>query len=386
MQFAAMAPALWGARESDAWRITPDMTALGAIDCDVHPTLPGMKVLLPFLDDYWQDHLIARGTDKLNLSMTSYPPNAPLSARPDWRESEGSTLAALQRDALDTFGSRFAICNVIYAAQALHSEDMSAVLCSAANDWLRQEWLDKDSRLRASIVVPLQSPELAVKEIERCAADQRFVQVLLLASSELPLGRRYHWPIYEAAQRLGLPVCIHAGGTYRHAPTPCGWPSYYVEDYVAQSQAFQSQVLSLIAEGVFKKFPDLRIVLAEAGFTWLPAFMWFVDKDWRGVRREVPWVTEPPSELIRRHVRLTLQPTDEPPTPAMMERLMEHIGSDEMLLFSTDYPHWQFEGDKALPAGLSPSLIKKITIDNPLATYARLREPQPQRQKEEAVS
>jgi predicted TIM-barrel fold metal-dependent hydrolase len=377
-----------GAAAQKPRRLTLKMTDLGAIDCDVHPTVPGMKVLLPFMDEYWQDHLVARGTDKLNLSLTSYPPNAPLSLRPDWRsnaDERGLGLATLQHDALDAFGSRFAICNVIYAAQALHSEDMSAALCSATNDWIRQEWLDQDSRLRASIVVPLQSPELAVKEIERCAADQRFVQVLLLASSEIPLGRRYHWPIYETAQRLGLPVCIHAGGTYRHAPTPCGWPSYYVEDYVSQSQAFQSQLLSLIAEGAFKKFPELRIVLAEAGFTWLPAFMWFVDKDWRGVRREVPWVTEPPSDIIRRHVRFTIQPTDEPPEPAMMERLMEHIGSDEMLLFSTDYPHWQFDGHDALPAGLSPSLVQKIKVDNPLATYERLRQAPASRTKASAA-
>jgi predicted TIM-barrel fold metal-dependent hydrolase len=46
--------------------------------------------------------------------------------------------------------------------------------------------------------------------------------------------------------------------------------------------------------------------------------------------------------------------------------------SDELLLFSTDYPHWQFEGNDALPDGLSPDLVRKIMIDNPLATYGRL--------------
>ena len=49
--------------------------------------------------------------------------------------------------------------------------------------------------------------------------------------------------------------------------------------------------------------------------------------------------------------------------------------SDELLLFSTDYPHWQFEGDQVLPEGLSPGLVRKIMIDNPLATYSRLKEP-----------
>ena len=43
-----------------------------------------------------------------------------------------------------------------------------------------------------------------------------------------------------------------------------------------------------------------------------------------------------------------------------------------MLLFSTDYPHWQFEGNDALPDGLPDALVQKILIDNPLETYPRL--------------
>ena len=58
-----------------------------------------------------------------------------------------------------------------------------------------EEWLDKEARLRASIVVPVQSTEMAVEEIERWAGDKRFVQVLLLVMNDMPLGRRAYWPI-----------------------------------------------------------------------------------------------------------------------------------------------------------------------------------------------
>jgi predicted TIM-barrel fold metal-dependent hydrolase len=73
-------------------------------------------------------------------------------------------------------------------------------------------------------------------------------------------------------------------------------------------------------------------------------------------------------------VRLTVQPLDGPADAASLDRLMEHIGSDEMLLFATDYPHWQFDGMAALPDGLSPALRQKIMVDNPLRAYPRLRE------------
>src|SRR5690606_28155614 len=123
-----------------------------------------------------------------------------------------------------------------------------------------------DPRLRASIIVPPSLPELAVAEIERRAADRRFVQVLMLAGGEMPLGRRPYWPIYEAAERHSLPIGVHAGGTMRHPPTTIGWPSYYLEDCANNASAAAAQVMSFVAEGVFARFPGLKVVFLETGF------------------------------------------------------------------------------------------------------------------------
>jgi predicted TIM-barrel fold metal-dependent hydrolase len=281
----------------------------------------------------------------------------------------------IRSQALDPFGSRFAICNVLHGAVALFNEDMAMALCSAINDWVAKELLDREPRLRASILVPVHNPERAVAEIERVAADRRFVQVLLFAMGDMLLGRRPYWPIHAAAVEHRLAIGIHAGSTYRHAPMASGWPAHRVEDYVAQSAAFESQLLSFLAEGVFQRFPSLRLVLSESGFTWLPSLLWRTSKSWRGMRAEVPWIDRSPAEIIREHVRVTLQPVDSPPgeTTALL-RTLEHIGSDRMLLFSTDYPHWQFDGDAALPDGLSSETVQRILIDNPLETYPRLQD------------
>ena len=344
------------------------------IDCDIHPSVPDTKVLLPYFDDYWRENILQRGIDRHSLNLTSSPPNAPISARPDWREKgvrPGSDLAALQRDVLDPFGTQIAICNVMHAAQVFHSEDMSAAFCTAVNEWLTREWLDKDARLRGSILVPTESPELAVEEIERRAADKRFVQVLMWAGNEMPLGRRFYWPIYRAAEKHGLTIGVHAGSLYRHAPSSVGWGSYYLEDYVANSGAFESQLLSLVSEGVFAKYPGLKVVFMESGFMWLPPFLWRANKTWRGLRSEVPWVKKPPADIIREHVRFTIQPIDAPPDDTMLMDVIEQIGSDKVLLFSTDYPHWHFDGTEAMPRAMTP-LAQKILVDNPRETFARL--------------
>ena len=348
----------------------------GAIDCDLHPAVPGMNVLLPYLDEYWREMVSVRALDRLNLALTSYPQNAPLSCRPDWKladgEKPGASLQAMQEHVLDRYQQRFGILNCLYGAQVMHSEDMAAVFCRATNDWIRDEWLSRDPRLRASIVIAAHSTEHAVAEIERRADDMRFVQVLMLVSGEVTLGRRQLWPIYRLAEKHGLPVGIHAGSAYRYAPTAVGWPSYFVEDYVSQSAAFENQLQSMISEGVFAKFPGLKVVAIESGLTWLSGFAWRADKTWKGVRAEVPWVTRAPSEIVREHVRFTVQPIDATDEAAAILRLIDHLRSDELFLFSTDYPHWQFDGDTALPDGLSASLLRKIVSDNALATYPRL--------------
>ena len=347
----------------------------GGIDCDIHPTVNSTADLVPYLSGYWREMIPMRTMGLLDLA--SYPPANPLSGRDDWRSANGRAgveLARVQRDCLDAFGTRIAICNVLYGGQACYNDDMAAAMCSATNDWLAAEWLDRDSRLRGAIVIPWENPALAVAEIERVAPDRRFVQAMVLCMGEKPLGKRHYWPIWEACERHGLPLAIHAGSTYHHPPSTIGYGSFFFEDYVAQSQTFGAQVASFVTEGVFEKYPGLKIVLTESGFTWLPAFMWRLDKTWRALRSEVPWVKRTPFETVRAHVRLTLQPVDAPDAGDQLARVIDQLGSDEMLLFSTDYPHWQFDGDAAMPEGVPASLRRKILVDNALATYPRLQE------------
>ena len=297
----------------------------GAIDCDLHPAAPSVRALMPYLDDFWREHLAERYIDQSPFTLMSYAPNLPHSARPDWRPAKGlpgADLDTVRPQALDPFGTRFAIANVLHGLVALFNADMAAALCRAVNDWMAREWLDREPRLRASILVAPQDAELAAAEIERCAADQRFVQVLLLVMGDRPLGHRTYWPIYRAAERHGLPIGIHAGSTFRRAVTGSGWPSYHLEDSILQGPAFEDTLVSFLAEGVSKKFPGIKLVLMESGFTWLPPLLWRT-RSWRGVRTEVPWIDRVPADIVRDHVRFTLAARRR----AQRRRAQSHHGS-----------------------------------------------------------
>ena len=59
------------------------MLPSGPIDCDIHPAVPGLSALLPYMPDPWPDMLTTRGMHELD--STAYPANAPITSRPDWR-------------------------------------------------------------------------------------------------------------------------------------------------------------------------------------------------------------------------------------------------------------------------------------------------------------
>ncbi len=346
------------------------------IDCDLHNVLPSPATLLPFLPEHWQEYTTQ--SDLKGPSANFYSSGGPLThetaVKPPTGGLPGSDLALLREQVLDRLGLEIGILNCAYAVEGVHNPYGAAAFASAVNDWQIAAWLEPEPRLRASLVVPSQDPELAAAEIHRLGDHPGFVQIFLpVRSLNLYGTRRYH-PIYQAAVEHDLAVGIHFGGEPGAPPTSSGWPSYYIEEYAGMSHIFQSQVISLISEGVFEQFPDLRVVIIASGITWLPSLMWRLDKEWKGLRREIPWVKRLPSDYIRQHIRFTLQPLDAPPHPQQLGQILEQIGSDELIMFSTDYPHLYFDSlEEALPEGLPTELKDKILFEN-AHTFYRLKD------------
>lgn len=348
------------------------LTAGGVIDADLNVVVPHYEALFPYLSEYWREQI--RQTGFKGAGETSYPGGMDTTARPGTKPASGpagSDLALLRQQALDPWNTQVGILTCAYAVESIHNPDAAAAMASAVNDWLIAEWLDKEPRLRASIVVPTQQPEMAAREVERIGGHPGFVQVYLPVRAEAPYGNRRYLPLLEAAVRHNLALGIGFGGQPPNPPTPSGWPSYYIEEWAGMSSIFQSQLMNLIFEGVFDRLPTLRVALVEGGFTWLPALLWRWDKEWKGLRQQTPWVRRLPSEYVHEHVRLTTQPWDAPADNAQFLQLIDQLGSEELLMFSTDYPHWQYDTpEEALPPlGLPDTLTAKIMRDNARTFY-----------------
>ncbi len=350
------------------------LQALGVdsvVDCDLHNELPSLKALYPYLADHWRDY--CEESAFTGPDANDYPKGAAIAARPNSRLTNGgppgSDLDLLRAQVLEPWRTRVGILNCAYRVQSVHNPDLAAALSSAVNQWQIDAWITPEARLRAGLVVPSQIPELAAAEIERFGGHPGFVQVVLPVRSLIPYGNRNYDPLYAAAVKHDLVVAIQYGGAPGLPPTPAGWPSTFVEEYAGMAQVFQSQVISLIIEGVFDRFPTLRVVLIEGGFTWMPSLMWRLDKEWKGLRHNTPWVKRPPSDYMREHIRLTVQPVDAPPGGVALGEIVAQMESDAMLLFGTDYPHDHFDDPTAAWPLRDAALARKVFHDNAVAIY-----------------
>jgi predicted TIM-barrel fold metal-dependent hydrolase len=300
------------------------------IDCEVHCSVPDVGALMPYMSRHWRARLTENAWAGPAGIAHCYPAPA---------VGEGiETLEQLHAQMLTPALER-AVLVCYYAVEAIRHPDLSAELAHAVNRWLKEQWLDRDQRLVGTMVVTPEYPQAAAAEIRSWESDDGFVQVLLPVVSQRTYGNRSYFPIYQAAEERGLVIGLHFGGVSGGPPTPSGWPDLYIEEAVGMTHVFQGQLLSLVAEGVFQEFPSLRFALLESGVTWLPSLLWRLDKMWKSYRREIPWVTRPPSTYVRDRVRAAIAPLDVPGDPREALRFVEDMELEELLMFSTDRPH-----------------------------------------------
>lgn len=362
------------------------------IDCDVHISYTTLADLVPYADDYTGELIRSSGTG--GLQMPTYPWMHPRgwirrdihAAAPD---HDGSMYVAYSLDVLrarhlDLHQVAFALANPDEAAcfAVLPNPRLAAGLCSAYNDWLDAEWLQREPRLRGSIVVPAQDPVAAAREIRRVAARGRSSTVFLPGAARIPYGSPLYDPIWEAAAELDLPVAVHVHyeGVGVSVPlTGAGTPEYYTEFHTLNGVSLGGHLVSMLCSGVFERFPRARVVLMEGGVVPFIGWLWRLDQNWRATYTEIPWCRRLPSEYVADHVRFTTQPLEDPGDPELLAGVLRALDPERTLLFASDFPHWDFDEPTAtlrsLPAAWQEPIrwrnaaaLLNLPVDAPVGT------------------
>jgi len=130
-----------------------------------------------------------------------------------------------------------------------------------------------------------------------------------------------------------------------------------------------AHITSMVTEGVFTRFPTLKVVLYEGGILWLPHLMWRFDKNWKAQRTETPWVLRPPSADILEHFSSTTYPLEAVPSPTYLQQALEMMDGRRTLLFAGNYPNWEYGDPFAMLQDIPQHLHRRILSENALAVY-----------------
>lgn len=349
--------------------------AISIVDADVHPMLQDPSELAAYTPEPWRSRDYVKREPWRTAAGSLYaPPQKGVrgDAMPPGGGPAGSDPDFLAAQLLRDEGVDYAILIPLVARLKMDPEHEHA-MCAATNAWMADTWLsryNKHGRYRGTLRICANAPELAAREIEHWAGHPYFVQVMIPPGTHPPIGQPQFHPIFEAASRHGLPIAFHPiQQPGQQLLTPVGYPSYYGEYHPQLALQAVAHLTSLIFEGVFEKFPALRVALVESGVSWILPLLWRMDNHWRVLRSEVPWVKRPPSDYVRERVRMTTQPFEEPPDGAVLGPIFDLLGADDILMFSTDYPHHDADDPKWVMKRVPVQYRDGISCRNALDFY-----------------
>jgi len=287
------------------------------------------------------------------------------------------------------FGTQLAL-----TVNGLQDAGLAADICHAVNRWLIEEYVAADpKRLKGVGLIPCQDPPRAAKEIEYLA--QHGVATAMLPTNVygINLGDRRFDPIYAAAQEADMPLSVHPqtghDGQYGVSGVMAAG-SERMEKYVyvhLTAFVFELQIALMhqIGEGVFDRYPRLKVAYMEGGCGWIPFWSERMDEHFEKLRPQWPLLERRPSEIISgRQVAFTCEPEER-----ILPYVLDVMG-DSQVMYASDYAHWDCEYPDSVRKlshipGLSDERRRKVLGENAARWFGLGAESLPQTSVAEAL-
>ncbi len=267
----------------------------------------------------------------------------------------GATDKADRRRALDHLGFRSQLVFNTFGSGYILEHEMSGdfdyayAIARVINEH-KLDFCSVDPRLLAVCYVPIadfdRTERFARETLEAGAK-------ALLIPSACPANHSPSHPgldpLWAQAQEAEIPVVFHVGGQGRDYFNPTyfengaakiadwlgGDENFRSVSYMAIPKSVEQTLATMALDGVFDRFPRLKIGVVEMGVSWVPSFLRYLDSSFEAFRRteeKLQGLSLRPSEFIRRQVRVTPYPTED------VGWVMAN-GGEDVVMFASDFPH-----------------------------------------------
>lgn len=223
--------------------------------------------------------------------------------------------------------------------------EVEVALGNAFNRWLSETILPQSDRIKGLMYLPFNDPAACVETVKRFAGRPGVIGFTVTSTRNRPVWHNDYMPLYRELEERGMPLVFHAG-------------YYWNDPSVLQLNRFMSMhaitfvhynlihLTNWIVNGLPERFPKLNTVWVESGLAWLPFIMQRLDAEYMMRPSEAPLLKKLPSDYIR-EMYYACQPM-ETSNMDLLEATFKAIKADTQLLFSSDWPHWDFDLPSAI--------------------------------------
>ncbi len=250
-------------------------------------------------------------------------------------------------------------CTVVYPSAGLAvgrivDGQWAIAACRAYNNWLYEKFVNASPKIKGMALIPVQDVEAAVEELRRAIKELGMRGAMLPSNGEGikgHLGAKVYWPLYEEAEKLGCCLAVH-GGCHHHFGMD-SFSTYYPIHALGHPFGIMVQAASMLAHGIFDRFPKLRVAFLEGGATWVPFFMDRIDRSYNKAHFQVdltgellvgPKPNEKASDYFKRHIQEGRIFVGFDCDDSGLGFAVRKAGR-EPFLFASDFPHEIFDAE-----------------------------------------
>ena len=223
----------------------------------------------------------------------------------------------------------------------LHPQiEVEVALGRAYNRWLCERVLAHEQRIRSMLYLPFNDPDASYRMVKEMGEAKGVAGFMVTSARHRPVQHNGYMKTYALLEEMGLPLAFHAG--YNWNDQAMGMMNKFISVHALGFVFFNMvHLTNWIMNGLPERFPKLKVLWIESGLAWVPFMMQRLDNEYMMRSSEAPALKKVPSEYMR-DMFFSTQPM-EMTDLAALEQTFRMMKAETQLLYSSDYPHWDFD-------------------------------------------
>jgi uncharacterized protein len=224
----------------------------------------------------------------------------------------------------------------------LHPQpEIEAALSQAYNRWLCERILAAEPRLVSMLYLPLNDPEASYRTVKEFGGRKGVSGFMVTSPRYKPVHDNAYMKTYALLEEIGKPLAFHAA--YSWDDRALGMTNRFISVHALGFMWFNMiHMTNWVINGLSERFPKLKVVWVESGLTWASCLMQRLDHEFLMRTSDCPSLKRKPSEYMR-EMYYSTQPMEKPEDLSVLQATFRMLNAETQLLWSSDYPHWDFD-------------------------------------------